>query len=208
MDSNLCVDGCCSPQLPWAEHSVERQDQAGIGHARTRTRAAARKLRDQLKGMFARGPQPHGVWVAVQNRGENDPDAYWIGKVTEVMEEHKEMGSVPGTGGRERFDKGDLKLRVIWFQREAADMERRTFSVWTGACPDTEYSFNSSELRAIDFSDDMVPDRQLQLGNISSRVRMRRGVVASVHTVRAEPPGVKYVISCAQENAILCNCCP
>ena len=203
MDSNLCVESCCSPQLPWAEHSVERTDQGGLANARTRTRAYARQCRDRLKAMFQQ-PQPRGVWVAVQNRAETDPDQYWIGKVTAVLEEHTEKGS----SGRVRYDKGDLKLRVLWYERDAADAQRRTFSVWTGANPDTEYSFNSCELRAIDFGDDMQPNVPLPLANVSTRASLRRGVVAALHTERAEPVGIKYVISAAQENAILAQCCP
>ena len=53
-------------------------------------------LRDRLKAHFALSEKP--VWVAVQNRGEDDPDQYWIGLAIRLGEPFKLAGSVPGTG--------------------------------------------------------------------------------------------------------------
>ena len=82
---------------------------------------------------------------------------YWVGRAT-GLSVYNEPGSVAGTGGRVRYDKGDAEIAVTWFQRDVSGGdERRTFKVW-GADEDTgdagpvdgkTYTFNSTELRLI-----------------------------------------------------------
>ena len=77
---------------------------------------------------------------------------------------HTESGSVPGTGGRLRFDPGDLEIEVEWLQRDVSGGdERRTFCKWEattanaaagvvadpGPVAGQTYTFNSTELRAV-----------------------------------------------------------
>ena len=77
MDSMFrCMD--CKSDLPWKETAVDRCDPAGIANGRKAALTYARGLTYQLERKFAQSNQP--VWVAVQNRGEDDPDQYWIGK--------------------------------------------------------------------------------------------------------------------------------
>ena len=65
-------EACSSEGLEWRETDVSREDAPGVAHERTRTRNKAKELRDQLVQHFERSNQP--VWVAVQNRGEHDPE--------------------------------------------------------------------------------------------------------------------------------------
>jgi hypothetical protein len=83
---------------------------------------------------------------------------YWIGRATKIITVYKEPGSVAGTGGRVRYDKGDAQIAVTWFQRDVSGgEERRTFKAWTadketddaGPVEGETYSFNSTELRLI-----------------------------------------------------------
>ena len=69
--------------------------------------------------------------MAVQNRGENDPDQYWIGRATGIRV-HATAGSV----GRIRYDKGDAEVTVEWFERDVSGGdERRIFRRWAlGGC--------------------------------------------------------------------------
>ena len=94
----------------------------------------------------------------MQNRGEHDPDQYWIGRALRIVGEHTAGGSVEGVDRRERYDAGDLEIAVEWFQRDiSGGDERRTFKSWTAdeeagdAGPEAgrTYTFNSTELRAI-----------------------------------------------------------
>lgn len=74
MDSNYRCEECESPELNWKETSIERTDQAGISNQRKRALTKARQLTQQLRAHFQRSSKP--VWVAVQNRGEEDEDQY------------------------------------------------------------------------------------------------------------------------------------
>ena len=66
--------------------------------------------------------------MAVQNRGEEDPDQYWIGRAIAITKTYNEGGSVAGTGGRVRYDPGDMEIQIEWFQRDASGGdERRIF---------------------------------------------------------------------------------
>ena len=98
MDSSYRCVGCSSEGLSWKETSVARSDAPGVAHAKARTRQVSRDLRNQLKAHFDKSDR--AVWVAVQNRGEDDPDQYWIGRATAVGQPFTEPGSVPGTHGR------------------------------------------------------------------------------------------------------------
>ena len=72
MDSNYICRGCVSPDLKWQETTIERTDAAGISNSRARSQNKARDLMKQLQAHFSRSNDP--IWVAVQNRGEDDPD--------------------------------------------------------------------------------------------------------------------------------------
>ena len=72
MDSSFACKECVSPQLLWRETAIGRTDAAGVSNAKQRTLNKARELTRQLISHFERSNQP--VWVAAQNRGEDDPD--------------------------------------------------------------------------------------------------------------------------------------
>lgn len=73
MDTNCqCKDCKCSEELPWTEVQIGRTDAAGVSNARRRTLNKARELTKQLQSHFASSNVP--LWVAVQNRGEDDAD--------------------------------------------------------------------------------------------------------------------------------------
>ena len=73
MDTNFVCKGCkSSKELPWEERSIGRTDAAGVSNAKQRSLNKARELTKQLRAHFDKSSQP--VWVAVQNRGEDDPD--------------------------------------------------------------------------------------------------------------------------------------
>ena len=114
----------------------------------------ARQLADQLERRLKHGR----VLVAVQNRGEDDPDQYalghkisnftdphmcphphpppmlvqvlWLGWATRVVKTHTESGYLPG--GRLRYDRGDLEIEVEpWLTRDVSGGdERRVFRSW------------------------------------------------------------------------------
>ena len=129
MDSNYRCHGCSSPGLRWRETSVARSDAAGVASSKARTRQLSRSLRDQLKAHFAKST--NAVWVAVQNRGEDDPDQYWIGRAVALRPPFQTGGSVAGTGGRVRYDPGDMEIEVEWFDRDVSGGdERRIFKAW------------------------------------------------------------------------------
>ena len=65
------------------------------------------------------------------NRGEDEPDQYWIGRATRIEKTYEKEGSVAGTGGRVRYDIGDVEIEVEWFRRDVSGGdERRVFGVW------------------------------------------------------------------------------
>ena len=105
------------------------------------------RLRDQLKKHFAQSNSR--VWVAAQNRffdSNDEPDHYYVGRATGVKEWEEN-----GTNGRviHVYDAGDLEIDVEWFCRDiSGGDERRVFKKWIGE-PGKNYSFNSTELRAI-----------------------------------------------------------
>ena len=130
-------------------------DAAGLANARKKAQTHARKLADQLKAALATNAR---VLVAVQNRGEDDEDQYWLGWAKRVVTTHTNSGTVPGT--HTRFDAGDLEIEVEWLQRDVSGGdERRTFRKWvatkadvqTGAVADPgpvageTYTFNSTD---------------------------------------------------------------
>lgn len=72
LDTAYACLGCTSPTLQWTETSIARTDATGISNARQRALHKARELTKQLQAHFQRSNQP--IWVAVQNRGEDDVD--------------------------------------------------------------------------------------------------------------------------------------
>jgi hypothetical protein len=174
MDSSFKCEECdCSEELPWEERSIGRTDASGISNARQRSLNKARELTKQLQAHFEKSNMP--IWVAVQNRGEDDADQYarnqhklsqiltvvclpicryWIGRALKVAKVYDRAGSV----GRVRYDAGDCEIAVEWFQRDVSGGdERRTFKRWVANSeakdPGPEsgkiYTFNSTELRLI-----------------------------------------------------------
>jgi len=198
---------------------VDREDAAGVAHARTRTRVHARELRDQLQRKFAQSNA--SVWVAVQNRGlDDEPDQYFMGRALRIEKVHDVAGNV----GRVRYDVGDLEIAVEWFQRDVSGGdERRIFKQWTSPTePDKTFTFNSTELRAIDVRMQLVPP----LGGVpldvvrrppargaanQARTNWRAvGIVRRVHEERATPPEQLWEVPAGEEIAILLKlkCCP
>ena len=82
---------------------MARTDAAGLANSRKKAQGHARKLASQLQRALASSAR---VLVAVQNRGEDDVDQYWLGWATSVVQTHDTSGTVPGT--RTRYDAGDL----------------------------------------------------------------------------------------------------
>ena len=70
LDSNLRCAECVSPHLLWSERSCRRTDAAGLANARQRAQGYARQIASQLESRLQSGR----VLIAVQNRGEDDPD--------------------------------------------------------------------------------------------------------------------------------------
>lgn len=227
MGSSYNVSGC-STGLQWRETAIAREDDTGVANARTRSRAHARSLRDQLISHFANKTNKH-VWVAVQNRGEDDPDQYWIGRATGISI-HKSGGSV----GRVRYDAGDAEVTVEWFERDVSGGdERRIFRRWDKAVAGQTYSFNSVELRAINVSMQLVPplggvplnvvqceERQprraaakqadvQRVQQLSNPLRANpKGVAYAVHEQHAIPPEQLWEIPSGDESRVLEFCCP
>ena len=108
LDSSLRCTGCVSPHLTWQERSCARTDAARVANARMKAQTHARKLAKQLETALSR-PNAR-VRVAVQNRGEDDEDQYWLGYATHIVQTHTSLGYVPGT--RTRYDSGDLEIEV------------------------------------------------------------------------------------------------
>jgi hypothetical protein len=126
MDSYLKVNGCERKQA-CLKKSIQREDAAGVANGRSRTRAHAKVCAGQLeRDLHATSG---GVWVAVQNRSEDDPDQYWIGRATWIVKTHTVSGTVQGAG-RARYGRGDLEIEVEWLDRTSDDSERRTFELW------------------------------------------------------------------------------
>ena len=84
---------------------MARTDAAGVANSRKKAQTHARKLAAQLQRSLATSAR---VLVAVQNRGEEDLDQYWLGWATRVQQPHESEGTVPGT--RTRYD---AVLRVL-----------------------------------------------------------------------------------------------
>lgn len=232
MDSNYACKGCCSPDLKWRETSIGRTDAAGVSNARRRSLGKARELTKQLQAHFGRSSEP--IWVAVQNRGEDDPDQYWIGRALRVEKVYTEPGSIAGSAGRVRYDVGDCEIAVQWFQRDVSGAsERRTFKVWAedeeagdaGPADGNTYTFNSTELRLINTPSAAAGAIQLEMRplppvgavplNIVQRASSRlaqvprpnyRNVAYQACEQRAPPPQQLYEISTGSERAVLDNC--
>jgi len=222
LQSGSYVCAGCDSDLPWKETSIQRTDAAGVGNAKQRALVHARALAGQLQRKFQQSNQP--VWVAVQNRGEDDPDQYWIGKAVRIKQVH----TAPGSQGRMRFDAGDLEIEVEWFHRDiSGGDERRVFKRWAadveagdeGPQEGTSYTFNSTELRALDLKMQPVPPvggvplevvrQEARPQRAAAQVAMQlvRNIVFSAHQQRAAPPEQLWEIPAGEENAILLHCC-
>ena len=145
---------------------------------------------------------------------------------------HTNSGTVPGT--RTRFDAGDLEIEVEWLQRDVSGGdERRTFRKWvatkadaqTGAVADPGpaagkvYTFNSTQLRAIEGKTGIEMQLQLPVGGVPlQQARPARAVVqATMKKIRniicrkqqqyATPPAQLWEITAASERLILDICC-
>ena len=228
MDSNYHCIGCSSAGLDWKETSVQRSDAAGVGNAKARTRELARNLRNRLQAHFAKSDR--AVWVAVQNRGEDDPDQYWIGRAIALRQPFTSAGTVPGTGRRVRYEAGDMEIEVEWFHRDiSGGDERRIFSVWKrvvdtegkvvdeGPADGMTYTFNSTELRMINVEMQLVPPvggvmlDMMQRGASRMAAQVARqnwqGIARRVQTQRADPPEQLWEIPTGNERLVLQRCC-
>lgn len=187
----------------------------------------SRALRDQVQRHFEQSNSP--MWVAVENRGEDDPDQYWVGKVLGVEKVHRERGSI----GRVRYDVGDVEFVVQWYQRDiSGGDERRVFRLWkqreasdetgekadAGPVAGTVYTFNSTELRAIDIEMQRLPTIGEQAepppatrGAPRAAAQRARGawrsaIQRAVHEQRGDPPEILWEISAGSERLVLDNC--
>ena len=88
---------------------MDREDVRGVANQRAATRGLAKGLRDQLSRHFEQSNEP--MWVAVQNRGEHDPDQYWVGRALRMQAPFTQSGYVEGVDRRERYDVGDCLSR-------------------------------------------------------------------------------------------------
>ena len=208
---------------------MARTDAAGLANSRKKAQAHARQLAAQLKHSLSSNAR---VLVAVQNRGEDDQDQYWLGWATRVQEPHETGGTVRGT--RTRYDSGDFEIEVDpWLQRDVSGGdERRTFRTWQATPGDVEagaeadpgpaegvtYTFNSTELRAVGL--ELEPVAPVGGAPLVVVARVRRtaaiacdsarralpGVAQAVHEVVAPKPLDVWTLSAADENVILSNC--
>ena len=209
-----CVE-CSSTDLKWKETCVERDDNAGIARARSNTRDKSRTLRDQLKTALEHTNKP--VWIAVQNRGEDDPDNYWIGKATGIKTEHIKDGYVVGvTNRRERYDAGDFQFEVQWYERDVSGGEERR--IFKAGDPGA-FTFNSSELRMINVEMSWVPpvggaplnivqQRPPTRNAAKKATTLFRNILRPFQAVIADPPEALWEISTGSEALILQWCCP
>lgn len=148
------------------------------------------------------------VWVAIQNRGELDQDQYWVGKALRVEKVHTERGN----NGRNRFDPGDVEFAVQWYERDiSGGDERRIFR--QGVVKEPADTFNSTELRAIHVSLQLVPPVGcVPLDVVALRLPRRaasRGhphIRTSLHAQHAEPPHLRWEVLSGDERLILDWC--
>ena len=69
-----------------------REDAQGVANGRMRALQWARELTKQLQRHFEQSTVP--VWIAVQNRGEDDPDLqYWVGRALSIKKVYEEAGN-------------------------------------------------------------------------------------------------------------------
>ena len=151
LDSNLRCTECVSPHLPWSERACTRQDAAGLANARKKAQAYARQLASQLERRLRSGR----VLVAVQNRGEDDPDQYALAIKSRTSDLHMSCALCPQPhchqrsscrywlgwatrvvktytdsgylpGGRVRYNQGDLEIEIEpWLTRDVSGGDER-----------------------------------------------------------------------------------
>ena len=134
------------------------------------------------------------------------------------------------TGGRVRYDAGDMEIEVQWYQCDiSGGDERRIFTAWKrvvdadgkvvdpGPVEGQKYTFNSTELRMINVEMQLVPP----LGGVPLDVVRRgstreaaqaarqnwRGIAKRVQTQRADPPETLWEIPAGNERLVLERCC-
>ena len=220
MDSNCrCVE--CKSNLPWKETGVDRSDATGIANGRKDALALAHSLAEQLEGKFKQST--NSVWVAVQNRGEEESDQYFIGKAVRIVKTFQEAGSV----GRTRYDKGDMEIEVEWYHRDiSGGDERRIFKRWMrdeeagdpGPDEKTTYTFNSTQLRSIGVKMQLVPPvggvplevvreeaRPVRLAAKAAGQNVRN-ILFTARKQRATPPEQLWEIPTGEESEILLRC--
>ena len=191
------------------------------------TRAHAKEQARQLHQHFERESRP--VWAAVQNRGEDDPDQYWIGRALSMEMYTESSQNLDGVGRSERYDKGDFKIEVEWFERDiSGGDERRIFRSRTqadeeaGSTRRRVYTFNSSELREINVQMQLVlpvggvPLNDVQPGRRSAPRAAAaaaaiswqgiRGLAKRVTQQRADPPDQLWEIPVSDERQVLDKC--
>ena len=160
------------------------------------------------------------------------PDQYWIGKATR-MTKCNAPGSIAGTGGRVRYDASDFEVEVEWFHRDiSGGDERRIFKRWVrdksvddpGPEEGTKYTFNSTQLRAINVKmQPVLPVGGVPLEVVAEEVRLRRSprvldaaqaaigrlsnIIFSAHQQCAQPAEQLWEIPGGEESAILMHCC-
>ena len=92
MTSDYRCEECTSDGLAWDETTCALEGLTGIANERAVSLAKARELTRQLQNHFEQSTT--AVWIAVQNRGEDDPDQYWLGRALRIKKVYEEAGSV------------------------------------------------------------------------------------------------------------------
>ena len=135
------------------------------------------------------------------------------------------------TGGRVRYDVGDMEIEIQWYQRDiSGGDERRIFTAWKrvvdangkvvdpGPVEGQKYTFNSTELRMINVEMQLVPpvgDVPLDVVRRGSAPRAAaqaarqnwQGIAKRVQTQRADPPEALWEIPAGNERLVLDRCC-
>jgi hypothetical protein len=112
-----------------------------------------------------------------------------------------------------------MDIAVHWLDLNAEDSERRTFEMWEPPSPQgQQLTFNSCELRKVSFEMHPVApvraplsivarERRVTAAAANARRRSNSAIVRrAVHEVIAPPPSMRWTLSTAEENDILCRC--
>ena len=142
----------------------------------------------------------------------DEPDRYYVARAKKVK-----VWEAGGTNGRVRYDAGDLEIEVDWYCRDiSGGDERRVFKNWEGVCGKS-YSFNSTELRAINLEMQPLPPvggvplevvrRQPSRAAAGRAMGHIRGILRCVRQEHADPPEQLWELSAASEGRVLLCCC-